>query len=270
MRLFDRRPQGIALTDFGRELVSEAEEIEHAFAKVDRLILSLDDRPSGTVRFSVADGLLTLVGPMITEMGRVHPKILVELEVSNGLSRVSHLEADVVLRVASHPPETLVGRRIGTLVGAPYASRAYVRQAADDMQLAEHRWVRWAEAWQGFAVERWISANVPPSHVMATVNTNQALMSLVAQGLGVGFLPCFAADADSRYVRLGSRVEFGASVWLLTHHDLRRTVRIAAFMNVVGETLLEKRCALEGPFPDAEHEAIVLANAMDDYEVGVT
>ncbi len=268
--LFERRPHGIVLTDFGRELVVEAEQIEGAFSRVDRLILSHDDRPSGTIRFSVADGLLALVGPVVAEMGRAHPGVQVEVEVSNSLSRVSQLEADVVLRVASRPPDTLIGRRIGTLVGAPYASQTYVQQSPPDTPLAEHRWVRWAEPWRDFPVERWISAHVPPSCVKATVNSNQALMSLVAQGLGVGFLPSFAADADPQYVRLAPRVELGASIWLLTHDDLRRTGRIAAFMKVVGDALQAKRSAIQGPFPNAEQEAIVAADAMDTYEVVVS
>ncbi len=259
----------MVLTDFGRQLAAEAEKIEESFTNLDRMVLSWDDRPTGSIRFSVADGLLPLVGPMVSEVGRKHPGIRVEVEVNNGLSRVSQLEADVVLRVASSPPATLVGRRIGTLVGAPYASHAYLQNAAD-LPLAEHRWVRWAKPWQDFPVERWISANVPTSHVKATVNSNQALMSLVAQGLGVGFLPCFAADADPRYIRLGKRVELAAAVWLLTHEDLRRTGRIAAFMKVVGEALLAKRRTIEGPFPDAELEGIVPCGDLDDYGLRLT
>ncbi|MFT5682311.1 MAG: DNA-binding transcriptional LysR family regulator [Myxococcota bacterium] len=264
VELFERRARGLELTDLGREVVVEAEKIEAAFAALDRLFLSRDMRPSGQIRFSVADGLLSLVGPVVLEMGRTHPNIQIEVEVNNGLANLSHLEADVVLRVAGSPPDALVGRRIATLVGAPYGSQDYLAMSTVK-RLGQHHWIRWAEPWRGFAVEEWISANVPPAHVKAIINSNRALTALVEQGLGVGFLPCFAADADPRLVRLGPRVAFGASVWLLTHDDLRKTGRIAAFMKCVGEALLQKRQAIEGPFADGGPEGIVQPDGMAEY-----
>ena len=131
--------------------------------------------------------------------------------------------------------------------------------------LDQHRWIRWAEPWQGFAVERWITTNVPPGQIAATVNANQALTALVAQGVGVGFLPCFEADADPRLVRVGPRVALKASVWLLTHDDLRKTGRIAAFMKTVGEALLGQRGVIEGPFGEDADERIVQADEMSEY-----
>ncbi len=250
--LFERRARGFELTDLGHEVLAEAEKIEASFADLDRLFMSRDGRPSGRVRFSVADGLLSLIGPALLEMGRVHPNIQIEVEVNNGLVNLSYLEADVVLRVASKPTETLVGRRIAALVGAAYCSRTYLQGAPEVERLSAHRWVRWAEPWQGFGVERWISAHVPPERVMATVNSSQALQGLVAQGLGVSFLPSFSADMDPTLIRIGPRVDLGAAVWLLTHDDLRKTGRVAAFMKCVGDTLLAKRQTIEGPFADDE------------------
>jgi len=260
--LFERGTRGLDLTDLGREVVVKAQKIEEAFAGLDRLFASQDLRPSGKVQFSVADGLLSLVGPSVTEMGHQHPNIRVEVEANNGLVNLSHLEADVVLRVAAKPPETLIGRRIAALVGAPYASRSYLAGTAAEKG---HRWIRWAEPWRGFSVERWITANVPPSRVRATINSSQVLTALVEQGLGVGFLPSFSADANDRLVRVGPRVEFGASIWLLTHSDLRKTGRVAAFMTCVGEALLQRRQEIERPFADAESEPIVQADGMQTY-----
>ncbi|MCO4746123.1 MAG: LysR family transcriptional regulator [Proteobacteria bacterium] len=262
VKLFERGARGFELTELGREVLVEAAKIEDSFAALDRLIMSRDARPSGKVRLSVADGLLSLMGPVVADVARDHPTIDIEVEVNNGLVSLSHLEADVVLRVAARPPETLVGRRIASLVGAPYGSRQYLAGASDVHRLAEHRWVRWAEAWQGFSVERWISANVAPSRVATTANSNQALTSLVAQGVGVGFLPCFSADADPELSRIGPRVELGASVWLLTHEDLRKTGRVAAFMKCAGEALLRHRGDIEGPFEDG---LVVRSEAMDQY-----
>ncbi|MFT7520818.1 MAG: DNA-binding transcriptional LysR family regulator, partial [Kiritimatiellia bacterium] len=162
----------------------------------------------------------------------------------------SRLVADVVLRGASSPPEHLVGRRIASMIGAPYASVNYLPAVPTVERLAQHQWIRWAAPWQGLSVERWISANVSPSHVLATVDSVRTLTELVAQGLGVGFLPCFSADIDPRVVRVGDRVDLGASIWLLTHDELRKTGRIAAFMRCAGEALLQSRPEIEGPFPD--------------------
>ncbi len=250
--LFERRARGLALTDVGHDIVAEAESIEESYAALDRKILGRDARLSGRIRLSVADGLVPLVGSLIAEMRQLHPAIQIEVGVGNALASLSNLEADIVLRVTTSPPEHLIGRRIAQLTVAAYGSRDYLATSTTVGRLEDHRWIRWAERWQDFGTERWIGAHVSPSNVQATVNTNQALSDLVLQGLGLAFLPCFSADADPKLVRIGSRVESGASVWLLTHDDLRKSGRVAAFMKLAGERLLGRRPEIEGPFPEDE------------------
>lgn len=66
-------------------------------------------------------------------------------------------------------------------------------------------------------------------------------------------------------VRIGPRLAVGVSIWLLTHDDLRKTGRIAAFMKCVGEALLKKRRLIEGPFEDGDLEQAVQASEMAEF-----
>ena len=82
--------------------------------------------------------------------------------------------------------------------------------------------------------------------IAGVVDTTLAHVELTAAGLGVGFQTCYSADMDPRLQRVGPLFDFGLSLWLLTHPDVRRTARIATFMKFVGDALQRHRPRLEG------------------------
>ena len=77
--------------------------------------------------------------------------------------------------------------------------------------------------------------------VRARVNSSHAQAELVAAGVGVAWQPCYSADRDPRMVRIGEPTDFGLTLWLLTHEDLRRTGRVMALMRFLGDALTAER-----------------------------
>jgi hypothetical protein len=60
-------------------------------------------------------------------------------------------------------------------------------------------------------------------------------------------LPAFLGDRLPGIVRIGPAIcDLGGSLWLLTHLDLRHTVRIRAVMDHLGGALLRQRKSIEG------------------------
>lgn len=246
VRLFERRARGLELTGAGQEIVSSAEEIEKRFAMLDRSILGRDTRLSGQIKVSVPDFMVARIGPMVATFARRYPATQTELVVDNGMADLSQREADVVVRLAAKPPEHLVGRRIAGAAAAAYGSVAYVSKCAKVDDLASHDWIRWGDAWRRIPPERWIDENVPKANVRAVVNANLAMVELAVAGLGLAFQLYYTAENDARLVRVGPPFDFGLSLWLLTHEDIRRTARIATFMKFMGDELAAHRCELEG------------------------
>ena len=72
-------------------------------------------------------------------------------------------------------------------------------------------------------------------------------LTAVRAGIGVAALPCYLADPEPELRRvLGPIPELERELWLITHEDLRRTARVRAFMEVVGDGLAARRALLEG------------------------
>jgi DNA-binding transcriptional LysR family regulator len=65
--------------------------------------------------------------------------------------------------------------------------------------------------------------------------------------MGVAALPCYLADPDSALRRVHPPLaDMEASLWLLTHLDLRRVARIRVVLDFIAERLCEQRTLIEG------------------------
>lgn len=249
VRLFDRGPGGLTLTEAGAELVELAEEVEASIDTVDRRLEGRDLELVGTVRLSMPDFLVRAVAPHLARFGADYPQIAIDVLVSNGLVDLSQREAELALRLADNPPPQLVGRRIARTRMAVYGSAAYVADAPSPVAVEHLHWIRWTERWRGSAVERWIDEHVAAERVRARVDTSVAHTEMIAAGVGVGFLPCFGGDADDRLVRIGERQDFGLSLWLLTHADLKRTARVRTLLRFLSDALSLERSRFVGAPP---------------------
>ena len=83
----------------------------------------------------------------------------------------------------------------------------------------------------------WLKTGAPDAKIAARNNSVLGLVYAVKSGLGVGPLPTAIADGEQDLVRVLAPIPELARSWrLLTHPDLRRTPRVAAFFDfIVGE-----------------------------------
>ncbi|OYX12248.1 MAG: hypothetical protein B7Z15_10245 [Rhizobiales bacterium 32-66-8] len=65
--------------------------------------------------------------------------------------------------------------------------------------------------------------------------------------MGLAVLPCFIGAATPGLIRLsGPEADMDASLWLVTHPDLKATARVRSFMDHVGRELVRRRAMIEG------------------------
>jgi DNA-binding transcriptional LysR family regulator len=237
VRVFDRRPYGFELTDSGAELLQLAGEVEAQMDTVNRRLHGRDLSLRGRVRLSVPDFAIRPVAQHVGEFAKQFPRIEVELIADNGFARLAQREADLVLRLSASPRPQLVGRRIGPVRAAVFCAPDYLDGRAKPTELRTLDWVRWDEPFCEFPTERWVTDNVPPERVRARINTSDAMTELLAGGVGVGFKVCYAGDADPRLCRASAPYDFGLTLWLLTHDDLKGSGRVRALLRFLGDAL---------------------------------
>jgi DNA-binding transcriptional LysR family regulator len=92
-----------------------------------------------------------------------------------------------------------------------------------------------------------MSRAVAPSKIFYKLNTVLGLSQAIESGLGVGFVPCFIGDKTPGLMRLlRSPMVFDASLWLLTHPDLKNSARVRAFVEFMGRELMRHKPLIEG------------------------
>ncbi len=95
---------------------------------------------------------------------------------------------------------------------------------------------------------RTVDLMIAPESVVV-YRSSSLINQLVAAkgGIGLGVLPCYLADPEPGLRRVLPPIpELTRELWLITHNDLRRTARVRAFMELIGEGILRQRPALEG------------------------
>ena len=243
LRLFDRLPSGYVLTPGGEELLAAAREMKAVVAALERKLAGQDLRPEGELRVTTTDTLLHSVLPDILRRFRAaYPGITLEVSGANTMANLAERDADVALRPTQHPPESLVGRR---LCGIAYAAYATPGTAPGGP------WVGPDASLATSSVGRWMQANVAPAVVVLRTDSLLSLRQAALAGIGSAVLPCYLGDSTPGLARMQPLPIDGTetSLWVLTHQDLRRSVRVRSFTGFLAEALAPLVPLFEGRAP---------------------
>lgn len=247
-RIFERSRSGYTLTAAGEEMLAIASQMAEAVNDFERRIAGMDARPSGELRVTTTDTLFShLLAPIFAGFREQYPGITLDIIIESRALNLSRRDADVAIRASSDPPETLIGRRIAPIVWGPYAHKDQVIDAERPLYDMEARWIGFGDPISTSNAGRWFMGRVPQNRIVLSASSVAAMGQAVEAGIGLGFLPCFMADQSPLLKRIGPLAPSIAShLWLLTHADLRGSVRTRAFLDYIGNELSRRRKLIEG------------------------
>ena len=247
LSLFERGPQGWIRTAAGEELSELASRIE-----VDVLALARHadarDRSAlvGTVRLTTATHLAVhLFTPAVPELRARHPGLVLEIAADQRTFDLTKREADLALRMGRPRDAGLVTRKLSDVAYRLYASRAYLSGRRAAVDVGEDAFVTFDESLASTPQERWLRS-LGALRVAFRCNSTASLVAAARAGVGVAVLPCFVADADRELVALDGPEPVHHELWMLVHHDLRRTPRVRAVLEWVDELVARAKPALCG------------------------
>ena len=240
LRLFDRLQRGYVLTPAGEAYARGLAGVPDLLGAAERALHGQDLELSGAVRLTAPDTLLHgLLLPHLAAFSAAHPAIRLELVVDNDYLSLSQREADVAVRGAMRAPDTLIGRRVGTVRSGIYGSARYLRSLGRTAGEAQWRWVVPDASLAHLASAQWVQKHVPEERIALRVNSLLALADAVAQGLGVGWVlqPLAATRRGVKLLR-EPLASLDTPLWVLSHPSLRRVARVAALSRFLTERLL--------------------------------
>ncbi|PCI32299.1 MAG: LysR family transcriptional regulator [Alphaproteobacteria bacterium] len=253
VRFFERMSTGYLLTTAGEDLLSIAQNIEDKVAVADRNLLGRDNRMSGTLKVSLPTALSTSI--LIKEFATfcdLYPDVDLQLIHSYELADLGKRDADVAIRITNTPPETLIGRKVVSMYSAVYISKEYWQKINDENNPTTPRWLSWSKRSEE---DSYIKESIFPNAPQLNFTTNpDAMKASVKAGIGISSLACMIGDADSELMRLPPGIAaHHFDVWVLTHNDLRHTLRIKTFMDFTVKVLKKYKNRLEGVIEDTDH-----------------
>lgn len=248
VRLFDWTPDGLVPTAAGEDLAAVAEGVEGEILAAEGRVVGRDAQLKGALRVGLVDVLFTCFDDAFLSFVERYPGIELTLAISRDTVSLARREADVVLRLSDAPPETLVGRRVGSLQFGIYAARSLVDTVGEDAPLGAFPWIGWDGGPNAAWFESWLAANAPGASTVLRIDDRGLLMAhAVRSGVGVQILPCVLADAFPDLQRIAPLDPlFRRGIWMLTLHELRDNRRIRAFMEHLGQAFERRRDALAG------------------------
>ena len=244
-KLFERRPDGLALTGAGETLLGASELARDALNAATRAIAGQDAALSGELTVTLAEPVAEQVlGPRLAGFQARYPGVELRLLITESFLDVARREADVAIRADNNPPGSLVGKRLFAYYQGGYASPEYLARVAAHPH--EARWLGWDD---GTPRQPDWTAGTAFAAAPVWGQYPQLNMQRIAarNGLGLAMLPCLLGDADPGLRRLpGFEPLRSRDIWLLTHADLRNTARVRAFMGFAEAALRECRGLIEG------------------------
>lgn len=251
-RLFERSRTGYSLTAAGEEMVKLAQKMSDDIVDFERRLTGQDLRPQGELRVTTNDTLVVhLLTPIFASFRRKFPDITLDVVIGNESLNLSKRDADVAIRATTDPPETLVGRRLSAVPWAIYGAESLGLTTLDPVDYRAHPWIGLGDNLGGMKPAKWLQQHVGEDRIGWRINTVLGLAEAVAQGAGLGLLPCFIAKTFPNLVALSEpKQEFAGALWVLTHPDLRATARVRVFMDHVATEVTKRRAQMEG-LPEA-------------------
>ena len=238
-RLFDRLPDGYEMTAQGEQLRKQLRGVSEQIESAQRSLSGRDLSLSGEIRITTTDTLIRgLLMPYLAEFHDLNPATQIAIVINNAFLSLTRREADVAVRPSNSVPENLVGRRVGRLRTAIYASRSYLRKNAKKKEWAVHDWVAPEETLSHLAQAKWMRENTLEDRIVARVDSLVGMVAAVRYGMGLGMLLCLLADEETELVRLAEPVdELDTDLWILTHPALKGVARIKALTDFLYDKL---------------------------------
>ena len=237
--LFHRHARGLILTEQGDLLFRAARDMKMRLETTRARLVETSERPSGDLRVTTTVGLGTgWLAQRVAEFLDLHPDVRIELILTNEELDLAMREADVAIRLRRPAQPDLIQRRLFTVHFHVYASADYVKRFGEPKSLEDldnHRLVSFGGDQPSYLMSaHWLSTagrdGREPRTIHFVVNNITALHWAVETGAGVGVLPDYAVDGNSKLVQVLRDVEAPAlDSYLVYAEEMRSVARVQAF-----------------------------------------
>lgn len=237
--LFTRSVNGLTPTDAAGALSESVRTMAMASDLFIRQASAPPGEVAGVVRISVPEFMgVEVVPAMLAPLRERHPRMRVELVLSNEAANLLGQEVDVAVRTFAPTQGALVSRKVamiplGFFASPGYLARRGVPETLNDLAL--HDLIGPDRRRGDLAMLSTIAPQISPQRLVLRTDSHVAQLAAARAGLGIAVaqVPVCTPDATLRRVLPDFRVaELG--VWVVMHENLRLVPRVRAAFDALG------------------------------------
>jgi DNA-binding transcriptional LysR family regulator len=239
VKLFQRHARGYTATEAGEDLLRVAKATDDQFNQLSGRLKGRGADVSGELVVTSLSSLSAQLAPLLTEFQQQYPDLNVRFLTGDRLFRLEYGEAHVAIRAGSVPPDqpdNVVQPLIELAVGA-YASRAYVAAhgiPSGPEDYAQHRFVGTDDTESRAPFYIWLREHVPEHCIRFRCSDSAAAEAATLAGAGIGFFSQACAEKLDDLVEIHPpRDAWKSPLWLVTHVDLHRTLKVQTLLSFI-------------------------------------
>lgn len=239
-RLFERSRTGYQPLELAQVLATHGEQLEVQLESARSAAQASPEQVSGSVRITTTDTILHgLVAPALKLLQPAHPLLSYELHAGNELASLTRRDADIAVRATRRPPQHLVGKHVGPIRMALFATKKGGPKRFDADVAATAHWVAPDDALPDHPSVVWRKKHFPKVAPRYRVNSILTVAEMVGQGMGIGLLPVFLARGRNDLVALTDALEeCQTELWLLTHTESRHLRRVSTVFSHLAQHMV--------------------------------
>lgn len=236
VRLFDRLPSGFVLTDAGASIFDLAQNMQFRAEEIERNIAGQDFKLSGVLRLTTTHGMsIEFMQPVFKAFLEKYPDVRLDIQWGDQVRHLSRYETDVIILPSKSPPEAAFGRKLGTMAFALFTSADYIARHGplkDFEDLSGHDVVGLHESFADQPFYKRFQSIVNAANIRSICDSFLTIREAIASGIGIGLLPCYYGHHYKTLSPLCPAIpDMDQDLWILTHRDLKNTVRVRHFMD---------------------------------------
>jgi DNA-binding transcriptional LysR family regulator len=227
--LFTRSQAGLLPTEAGRALVPHAQAMASAASALLRAVSGEAEEARGAVRVTASEMIGSeVLPPALAAFREQHPRIELELVLSNRSQDLLRREADIAVRMVKPTQAALTARKLGVVELGFHAHPRYLAARGAPRSLEELR----AHPLIGFdrapSVSRLPGAPFPLTRDLFAFRCDSDIGQYAAlrAGFGIGVCQNALGKRDGLVPILPGVIDFRLGVWLVMHRDLKSTRRV--------------------------------------------
>ena len=240
-KFFQRHARGYTPTDAGRDMLKTTERVEEIFESLLGRTRGRSNQLSGDLLITSLSGIASFIMPAITSFSEAYPEVNLHYIADTRLARLEVGEAHIAIRAGSRPEELdYVVTPYKQIRFAPYAHKHYIAKhgkpdCANDLE--NHKIIGSMNDALPIPFMKWIRGNISPEQLVLHAEHPRVIFDAVKSGLGIGMIAEHDAEYIDDLVQIAPpQEEWMSNLWIVTHVDLHRTLKVQEFLKFLKTT----------------------------------